>query len=62
MEYVADQLWVQAAGKNFAQDDKNHTPTYPRWHEAVNPKPKSAINDVKTENEVIDMFRKGGKS
>jgi len=53
MQYVADQLWVRGAGEG------KYFEKYPRWFEFVNPKPVSG--DVKTEDEVIEMFRKGSQ-
>jgi len=50
MQYVADQLWVRAAG------DGKYFEKYPRWSEFTDD--KSTNNDIKTESEIINMFRK----
>ena len=35
MSYIADCLWVTAVGRQFVGEDKE--PSYPRWHEVLNP-------------------------
>lgn len=35
MNYVSDNLWVQGSGLVFQDSDKK--PSYPRWHDVLNP-------------------------
>jgi len=66
--YIADNIWVLAAGKNFAKGKEPHTkPTYPRWADEIKAMQDKDEGEASPKVESIthadrmDMFRGQGR-